>query len=68
MMVEKQLNLAELLQQAKEIGLIDSNLTVTCYNCRAIFPKEYGNCPQCQTKQSLNVANFNISVIWEQKT
>jgi RNA polymerase subunit RPABC4/transcription elongation factor Spt4 len=57
-----------LLQQAKEIGLIDSNLTVTCYDCRAIFPKEYGNCPQCQTKQSLNVANFNISVNWEQKT
>lgn len=67
MMVEKQLNLMELLQQAKEIGLIDSNLTITCLNCRAIFPKEYGNCPQCQTK-SFNATNFNISVLWEQKT
>ena len=68
MMVEKQLNLRELLQQAKEIGLIDSNLTITCFNCRAIFPKEYSNCPQCQTKQSLNAADFIISVLWEQKT
>jgi rRNA maturation endonuclease Nob1 len=64
-MIEEQLNLTKLLQQAKEIGLIDSNLTITCVNCKAIFPKEYGVCPQCQTERSFNAKNFDITVIWE---
>ena len=41
------LNPAELIQQAKEIGLLDSNLTTSCVYCKAVFPKEYDNCPQC---------------------
>jgi rRNA maturation endonuclease Nob1 len=41
----------ELIQQAKEIGLLDSNLTMKCVHCKAIFPKEYNKCPQCSTNQ-----------------
>ena len=40
------LNPAELIQQAKEIGLLDSNLTTSCVHCKAVFPKEYDNWPQ----------------------
>ena len=42
---------AELIKQAKEIGLLDSNLTIKCVVCKAIFPKEYHKCPQCNTNQ-----------------
>ena len=65
MMIEEQINLTKLLQQAKNIGLIDSNLTIICVNCKAIFPKEYGTCPQCQTDHSFDTTNFNITVNWE---
>ena len=41
----------ELIRQAKEIGMLDSNLAISCFHCRAIFPKEYGKCPQCNTNQ-----------------
>ena len=37
----------ELIQQAKEIGLLDSNMAISCVHCKAIFPKEYDKCPQC---------------------
>lgn len=65
MMIEEQQNLMKLLHQAKDLGLIDSNLAITCVNCKAIFPKEYGNCPQCQTEQSFDTTNFDITVNWE---
>ena len=48
------LNPAELIQQAKEIGLLDSNLTTKCVNCSALFPKEYNNCPQCKIDESIH--------------
>ena len=41
----------ELLRQAKEIGLLNSDLTISCFHCKAIFPKEYNKCPQCNTNQ-----------------
>jgi rRNA maturation endonuclease Nob1 len=37
----------ELIQQAKELGLLDSNLTIKCVHCKVIFPKEYDECPKC---------------------
>jgi hypothetical protein len=44
---KEQLNSMELIQKAKEFGLLESNLTLTCVQCNAVFPKEYFNCPQC---------------------
>ncbi len=41
----------ELIRQAKEIGLLDSNLAISCVRCKAIFPKDYDKCPQCNTNQ-----------------
>ena len=41
----------ELIRQAKEIGLLDSNLAISCVLCKAIFPKDYDKCPQCNTNQ-----------------
>ena len=40
-----------LLQEAKELGLIGAENTIDCYNCKVVFPKEYGKCPQCNTIQ-----------------
>jgi len=39
----------ELIRHEIEFGLLDSNMTVNCVYCNALFPKEYGNCPQCST-------------------
>ncbi len=41
----------ELIRQAKETGLLDSNLAISCVHCKAIFPKDYDKCPQCNTNQ-----------------
>lgn len=38
-----------LLQEVEELGLIDAENTINCSNCRVVFPKEYGTCPQCNT-------------------
>ncbi|MFZ8907458.1 MAG: hypothetical protein ACO2Y5_00915 [Nitrosopumilaceae archaeon] len=40
-----------LLQEVKELGLIDAQNTIDCSNCRVVFPKEYEKCPQCNTIQ-----------------
>jgi ribosomal protein L40E len=37
-----------LIEKAKELGLLESNLTTLCAKCNAVFPKEYQNCPQCK--------------------
>jgi len=39
----------ELVRQAQEEGLLDSNITISCVHCKAFFPKEYDKCPQCNT-------------------
>ena len=31
-----------------ELNLINSNSTIKCANCKAIFPKEYYQCPKCE--------------------
>ena len=51
----------ELIEKAKRVGLLDSNLTINCIICNAIFPKNYDKCPQCETnKVQLNyVGLFN---------
>ena len=41
----------ELIEKAKKVGLLDSNLTINCIICDAVFPKEYEKCPQCDTNQ-----------------
>ena len=38
-----------LLLQAKELGISDSEVTIKCVHCKAIFPNECGKCPQCKT-------------------
>ncbi len=38
----------ELIQQAKGNGLINSNSSIQCVHCKAIFPEEYNKCPQCE--------------------
>ncbi len=40
-----------LIRQAKEIELLDSNLAISCVRCKAIFPKDYEKCPQCNANQ-----------------
>ncbi len=49
MTITEELNSTDLIQQAKEMGLLDSNLTIKCVHCHAVFPKEYNICPQCDT-------------------
>ena len=43
----EQLKSMDLIQQAKEMGLFDSNLTLKCVHCSVMYPKEYDKCPQC---------------------
>ncbi len=38
----------ELLREAKEFGLLDTQSTLSCIDCNIVFPKEYEKCPQCQ--------------------
>ena len=47
----KQSYCLELIEKAKKVGLLDSNLTINCIICDAVFPKEYDKCPQCDTNQ-----------------
>ncbi len=44
----------ELIRQAQEAGLLDSNVTINCVHCYAVFPKEYDKCPQCE-----------VNVLWK---
>ena len=55
----------ELIRHAMEFGLINSNMTIKCVHCSAIFPKEYGICPQCSTDQSSQATKFSMTVTWE---
>ena len=41
-------NLTDLIREAKERGIYYSRSTIKCTNCKAIFPIEYDNCPQCE--------------------
>ena len=42
----------ELIRQAKELGLLNSNLTIRCIHCNAIFPNDYNKCPKCNSNQT----------------
>ena len=55
----------ELIRHAMEFGFIDSNLTIKCVCCNALFPKEYGKCPQCSTDPASQATKFNMTVTWE---
>jgi len=45
----------ELMLQLKERGLFYTNSTITCGRCKAIFPIEYINCPQCEVDDSWQI-------------
>ena len=47
----EEINPLDLIRQAKEEGLLDSNVTINCNYCQAVFPKEYNSCPQCGNKR-----------------
>ncbi len=47
----KELNSMKLLEHVKEVGLLNSNLSLKCVHCKAVFPEEYSNCPQCKTNR-----------------
>ena len=34
-----------------ELDKINSKSTIKCVYCKAIFPKEYDKCPQCEVDQ-----------------
>ncbi len=38
----------------EELNLINSNSTRKCVHCKAIFPIEYTNCPQCEVDDFWN--------------
>ena len=42
-------NSLDVLREAKEFGLLDSQSTLSCIDCNIVFPKEYEKCPQCET-------------------
>jgi len=44
----EQLTPIDLIQKVKEMGLLDSKMTISCVRCHALFPKEYDKCPQCR--------------------
>lgn len=53
--------LIELILEAQEMGLLDSDMTLKCDKCHVIFPKEYTNCPSCSAYKS----NQNIQIDFE---
>ena len=42
------LNSTELIQETKERGLYFLRSTIKCVICKAIFPIDYNDCPQCE--------------------
>ena len=44
----KPLNSTELIQEVRERGLYFLRSTKKCGICKAIFPIEYYDCPQCE--------------------
>lgn len=57
----KNIESTQLLKQAKDLGLLDSERTLTCPLCQAIFPGEYQNCPKCIVSKSIQ----NIQIDFE---
>jgi len=53
--------LMKLINQAKDLGLLDSGWTLTCPSCHAIFPGEYQKCPKCSVSESFQ----NIQIDFE---
>ncbi len=45
----------------RELDKINSNSTIKCVYCKAIFPKEYYNCPQCEVDTLWQKLNFQIA-------
>jgi len=51
----------QLIEQAKSLGLLYSELTLQCSHCQAIFPSEYQTCPNCTVDESFQ----NIQIDFE---
>ena len=52
---------SQLLQEAHDMGLLNSEQTIKCTNCHAVFPEEYGPCPKC----SVEIFFQNIQIDFE---
>jgi len=39
-----------LIEQAQELGLLNSDWTLKCVKCNSLFPQEYRNCPKCMVE------------------
>ena len=42
---------SKLLEEAKKRGYLDSDSTIKCQICPAIYPKEYKQCPRCELEK-----------------
>jgi len=59
---KEQFRSTQLLQQAKELGLLDNVWTLTCIQCHAVFPEEYGNCPKCSVDESFKDIQIDFEI------
>ena len=59
---KEQFRSTQLLQQAKELGLLGDDWTLTCFNCNAVFPGEYGNCPKCSVDESFKEIQIDFEI------
>ena len=46
-MEDQKKSTTELIQEVQKLELSNLKSTITCFNCTAVFPKEYQNCPKC---------------------
>lgn len=60
-MHNEQSTAAQLIEQAKSLGLLYSEWTLQCNQCLAIFPVEYKTCPNCIRDKSFQ----NIQIDFE---
>lgn len=48
--------IVQLIEQAENLGLLNSDWTLECDHCQAVFPREYKKCPNCiKEKPSQNI-------------
>ena len=52
----------QLIEQAKSLGLLYSNLTLHCNHCQAIFPAEYKTCPNCNVDESFQDIQIDFEI------
>ena len=60
MYIAKPIKSKELILRLKERGLFYTSSTITCGRCKAIFPIEYINCPQCEVDDLWNTIQIKV--------